>query len=235
MNRIGKKKIDLKQIPFKIHYRPGTSDENAIIEVVQGRAYHKPRFHFDVEEGEHWLDLGANIGSFAIYCRMRGAKATCYEPDPECFRLLKKNAPKFILHNAVVTSSREKSRTLFTNRNPDDHYRGTIIPVRGYVESVVAKNVYAGSLCSKKFDGVKMDIEGSETGILDEWLLPKCNKLVMEYHTSRDPDMRNFQRRIKMIKKHFKNVKYPVEFDRALERGEIIYRSFVDRLIFAWN
>src|SRR5262245_12504074 len=76
-------------------YRPGTTDENALIEVLVKRAYRRPSIGFDVRAGEHWLDLGANIGAFALYCKARGASAACYEPLADNFAILLKNAEPF--------------------------------------------------------------------------------------------------------------------------------------------
>src|SRR5207344_2312360 len=85
-------------------YRPGTSDENALIEVINKKAYRRGSVKFDVERGERWLDLGANIGAFALYARSKGATVECYEPMPDCFAILKKNVPKARLHNSAVTN-----------------------------------------------------------------------------------------------------------------------------------
>src|ERR1700761_7376727 len=76
-------------IPF--YYRPDSSDERALLEVVDKHAYARKSIRFDVEQGERWLDLGANIGSFCLYCRLQGATCESYEPEAINFGLLKKN------------------------------------------------------------------------------------------------------------------------------------------------
>jgi FkbM family methyltransferase len=217
------------------YFRPNSSDVDVIREVCERKVYRKKTVGFDVEPGEHWLDLGANIGAFALYCRMRGAKATCFEPDPENFEVLKKNAPDFSLVNAAVTSLRQPKLCFFKSNNPDNHYRQTIIPVGRYKPAGEFHNVYAGRLNGVAFyDGVKMDIEGSEFGLIDYDLLPKTRKMVMEYHTSRDKSWEMLDVRLSMLKGKFKHVKYPKVLDDYIERkGDVDLRF--DQVIFCWN
>ena len=213
-----------------VYYRPG--DESILAEVLEKQTY--KRRYFDILPGERWLDLGANIGAFALYCLLHGAIAECYEPDPACFEILIKNVPDCICHQSAVTySTLEKIQFFQSNKNT--HSRGTIYPVRGYCAQNSVPNTYAGTLCSQFFDGVKMDIEGSEGPILDDWLLPKCSKLVLEYHNSRDPSTANLAQRLKQLNRKFKQVRYPKKYDHAIESGVPIFRSFRDRLIYCWE
>src|SRR5437867_2566152 len=109
------------------YYRAGTSDER-VLEEVLGGIYRRKKLLFDVEKGEHWLDLGANIGSFALYCRLHKATAACYEPDPECFKILLKNAPDFPCYPMAVTNQLPAFIPFWKGRLPTDNYRGTAIP-----------------------------------------------------------------------------------------------------------
>ncbi len=82
-----------------------------------------------------------------------------------------------------------------------------------------------------------MDIEGSEGALIDEWLLPRCNKLCMEYHTSRDSSVEKLRRRLEILKRRFETVAYPPEYDRIISRGrndsyESDHLTFFDRMIF---
>lgn len=219
---------------MSLHYRADTSDERVLKEVLERRCYRRASVNFDVEPGELWLDLGANIGAFAMYCRSRGARAECYEPDPDCFELLKKNAKEFSLHRCAV-SGEPKLKTLPWHRAKKEgvHSRNSLLEAGSLKADGEVTNYFAGNFVKKTFDGVKMDIEGAEGPILDRWLLPRCSKLVLEYHTSRDASVENFFRRVNQIKKHFVNVAYPPEFDRASKL--VTFKTFFDRLIFAWE
>lgn len=225
--------------PIKAYYRPESSDERALKEVIESRVYRRVRANFDVQPGEHWLDLGANIGAFALYCAQRGATAECYEPDEACYEVLEKNVGKragFVLHKAVVTPSKAKSILLFSSPKAGEFYRNTIFARHGYVEPRLVPNVFAGNLFKKKFDGVKMDIEGSEGPLLDAGLVPNCTKLAMEYHTSVDSSIVNFQRRFRLLRTKFNNVQCAEEeMKRAKARGLTHYKPFLDRMAFAWR
>lgn len=224
---------------IQAHYRPGlnerSSDEDALDEVLVKKVYRRSRSKFDVFPKERWLDLGANIGSFALYCKQRGAEAYCYEPDPECFRILKMNASGFVCHNVAVTSFKESNLRFYTSPNPDNFYRGTVVPVDRYESTPPVHNLWAGHLICQKFDGIKMDIEGSEGPLIDDWLIPRCEKLVMEYHTSRDSSVANLERRLQILKAHFHNVHYPKAYTDAIVSGAEHYKPRFDQLIFCWG
>ena len=217
------------------YYRPGTSDENALKEVLIAKTYRRKSIGFDVEAGEHWLDLGGNVGAFSLYAQSKGATAECYEPMPDCFAILRKNVPKFKCHNTAVSDQKEPSLTFWTSRNEDDHYRATRVPKRKNSPSVTVKNMHASALVGQKFDGIKMDIEGSEFGLLDNWLLPKAEKLCLEYHLSRDDSLPNLVKRVRVLRKHYKNVVYCPELARLVAKGTGTGRTYFDRVIWCWG
>ena len=215
------------------------SDLQALTEVLVRKSYRRVRDQFDVKPGEIWLDLGANIGAFALYCASHGATAVCFEPDPACFEVLKLNAPNYELFNAAVTAFTSDTVSFRTSNNPDNQYRGTVlggkvrVPQR-YVEHAPVSNIYAGDL-NGVYDGVKMDIEGSEGPIFDAGLLPRCDKLVLEYHTSRDSSVARLKKRLAFLRKRFHHVKYPKTYDDAIANQLKDYRPRFDHLIFAWG
>jgi len=215
-------------------YRKGTSDERVFDEVVCNRGYRRVRMGFDVMPDETWLDLGANIGAFAIYCMLRGAKAVCYEPDPDCFELLGRNVPHFSIFRTAVTNRHEDNLPFWKGRLETDHYRQTAYPTSGLPAHPCGTlpNMHGSYIKPiKGFDGIKMDIEGAEAGLLDDDLLPLAEKLCIEYHTSRDASMKNLERRLNFLKARYKVVSYPPEYDRLIAAGEDT-KTFFDRLIF---
>ena len=94
-------------------------------------------------------------------------------------------------------------------------------------------NMYVGNLRGS-FDGIKMDIEGSEFGILDSGLLPPSKKLCFEYHTSRDQSMGRLRKRLDVLERKFEVVNYPPELDQLMELGGN-QKSFHDRVIWCMN
>ena len=209
-------------------YREGTSDERALVEVVEKKCYRRPSIGFDVEAGERWLDLGANIGAFAIYCRLRGATCESYEPDSKCFTLLKKNV-RTESHNIAVTHLEDEFVEFWQGDDPKNFYRGGVIKRLKKMTAVGVTNRYVGQLGA--CDGIKMDIEGAEFGILDNKLLPWCNKLVLEYHSSVEPSASGLAKRLAYLKSLFDVVSYPAELDRKMQAKDNT-KTYFDRLIF---
>jgi FkbM family methyltransferase len=223
---------------FRIHYRKGTSDERVLREVLGTSPYRRRKIQFDVERGERWLDLGANIGAFGIYAHLRGATVNCYEPDPECFKLLEKNVAQMTdastAVKAAVSHLEDGPVQFWTSKTETDHHRGTILEKKSAVEQAPVWNINMRMLMEfrTKWIGIKMDIEGAEHGLLDRGLLPDCQKLALEYHLWRDPSMANLRRRLYFLQTRFRVVSYPPEFDRMLASGYETNTSYYDRLIF---
>ena len=63
----------------------------------------------------------------------------------------------------------------------------------------------------------------------------QANKLVLEYHTSRDNNLENLARRIGILKQHYQHVHYCPELARLVERGTGTGKTFYDRIVFCWN
>lgn len=218
---------------IQAYYRPRTSDINVLDEVITKAIYRRAGIGFDVLPGERWLDLGAHIGAFALYCRLKGATAECYEPDRENFEILRINAPDFMKYKLAITAQHEKHIPFWIGRGWGDHSRGTAYPTSGLRKHPDGeiKNAYGDFLTALSFDGVKMDIEGSEAGLLDNGFIPDCTKLCMEYHTSRDPSMENLKRRLDFLRSRFRVVQYPPEYDRIIAQGGSI-KTFFDRMVY---
>jgi FkbM family methyltransferase len=226
-------KLETKMGTAKPLIRPGTSDLNVLKEVLIARVYRKATINFDVEAGESWLDLGANIGAFTLYCHLNDASCMAFEPEPRCFELLQMNVgnfPECEIHCAAVTSSTQKFLQLYPSNRTGNHSRSTFHPTRIGLKDFPTKVANRCINTLEGFDGIKMDIEGSEFGIMDSGLIPKCNKLVMEYHSSRDPSCANLKRRLQILKDCFKVVSYPAELDRLAQlKGN--QKPFCDRMI----
>lgn len=246
-------------LPF--YHRPNSSDETAFREVVEKQCYRRHKINFYPYPGEHWLDLGANVGAFTLWCVSRGVtRVTCYEPDRVCYNILRRNlvayqgnivdgniaqgdiAPRVTSSavtlsatRAAVTVSKSPTVELWPSADPRVHYRNSIFQKgRCAKEPVLVPNVYAGELASQRFDGVKMDIEGAELAMIDEWLIPKCNKLCLEYHSSRDKDLDNLKRRLDILKSRFKVVKYQ-DYDNAILHNDLNRYAPYDRVVFCMD
>lgn len=204
-------------IDFKV--RPDTSDVKSIKEVVEDRGYRRVRpFQFDVEKGEAWIDLGANIGAFTAYALERGAKlVVAVEPDPESSELVKMNVERYgehryeILHVAVVADDRPTA-TLHQNTAHGNVWRNSIEREWKGGESCTVPCMHIATMLSA-FSAetpvcIKMDIEGTEMPIL-EWLVEhpeyfgRIQKLTFEWSFDVDPDLVRFRRVMTKLKNYF--------------------------------
>lgn len=202
------KRIEIQGLKFDV--RPYSSDEKAIQEVVVEGCYR--RKYFNVEAGERWLDLGANIGAFSCYALSRGASVWAYEPEPTNAQLLDNNISingfsGFTLTRAAIVSDfvEERSVNLFLSDKHGAYWRSSLYNHHNRrkitVPAVRISSILGGIDC------VKMDIEGAEIDILynlDDW--QSVRKLVFEYHFDKLNSVPYFLWIAKRLKKHFTSV-----------------------------
>ena len=96
---------------IKFLVREGTSDEKTFNEVIVNNTYQKK--DFKIKKGEHWIDLGGNVGSFAVLALSKGATVDIYEPDPFSCKMIEKNLKvndydANIYQKAVVANHKKK-------------------------------------------------------------------------------------------------------------------------------
>ena len=65
------------------------------------------------------LDIGANVGSFALWASLRwpGSTIHCFEPNPGTFAYLKRNTaanPRIHINNAAIYPAAEKKLTFYS-------------------------------------------------------------------------------------------------------------------------
>lgn len=219
-----------------IFYRENTTDLNCIREVMTKNVYEHKKLGFFIKKGENWLDLGGNIGAFGLFCDSKGATCTSFEPIEENYNVMKKNYKDkkgLRCENFSVTNSTESKLSFFKGNKDSDRYRFTTKKKSEKFFEGNFNNVHASIFDGIEFDGVKIDIECSEFGLLDDRLIPKCNKLVMEYHISKDRDFKNFDKRMNYLREIFDMVYYMPSLDR-FSRDEK-YPGAFDRMIYCMN
>ncbi len=231
------RKVLIEGIEYPIFYRENTTDLNCLIEVVEKADYRHRPLGFDVNPGETWLDLGGNIGAFAIYAyKNRVKEVVSYESDVENYKILKLNIRGFDGYRAInsaITNVKRDSLEFFSGAKSTDRYRYSHL-ARGKSIGKI-KNIYGGFLLKETYDGVKIDIEGSEFGLIDDGLLPNCNKLVMEYHITKDKSIENLSRRLGVLRERFDNVYIIPSLQRMIDNEVLVYPGFFDRVIRCWN
>ena len=213
--------------------RPNTSDAQAIKEVVTKHGY--TRKYFQIEAGEQWLDLGANIGAFSVFASSKGASVRAYEPEPQNALLAKNNVTLNgfdvqVIEQAVVADTFEqKQLNLYLSNTSYGLWRHSLYKTKNKhaipVEAVKISSILEG------VDGIKMDIEGAEIDILSTIVgFGSVRKLVFEYHFDINNSIPLFLQLTERLCQFFQHVQYG-KMPLALE-----YNFFPPaRIVFCWN
>lgn len=163
------------------------------------------------------VDIGANIGDTAIYFKWLYPNCSIYafEPHPEAFKLLVKNVQlnklksifafntalgnsvgKINLYSSDNTYSRTSSinSSAKINDSKVEKIQSSITKIDSFE---VLRNI-------KNIDLLKIDIEGAESELFEtlDNILIKTNKVVLEYHITKNVKNNSFDFIINMLKKH---------------------------------
>jgi FkbM family methyltransferase len=158
----------------------------------------------DVLEGEYEagydgvgldiLDVGANVGSFALWATARwpGSVVTSYEPHPGTFAFLKHNTERrrdIIPVNAALFPGGQTKATFMSRFAGDGEsglaaYAGDTFVAGAQEESYEVAVVDPASLPSP--DIVKIDIEGGEGDVLDHINLANTSLVLLEYQNRKN-------------------------------------------------
>ena len=131
----------------------------------------------EIESGDVFVDLGANIGMSSKYALMKGAELYCFEPDRKMLELLEKNVPQAKIYPYAISA---KSSEVELYHWPYNHVIGG--PTYK-AKCITLRNVL--SLVDKPINYLKIDIEGYEEDIFDTLTATECSKidkLMIEHH-----------------------------------------------------
>ena len=153
------------------------SDRGLLIHLalsVWGGEYDAPGFQ--AAAGERVVDVGANVGFFAILAASRGAQVDAYEPFPVSFDLLYANALPWAIrcHQAAVvsagSSANGKVKLWLHPTHPSRHTVLTDDVTGGQPlsESVEVDAVSLAEAIGEGCDLLKLDCEGAEFSLLLE-------------------------------------------------------------------
>ena len=221
-------KLPKKNLDLHICIRPGTTDEKVVDEVLKCNVYEKQKIGFHVKQGESWLDLGGNIGTFALLALSHGASVVTCEPEKDNLDLLTRNLEanfpngQWKILPVAVTTGNSNTVDLYLCKGNYNKYRHTIYPIRGrQAVSVTQKNINE-LLREYKFDGIKIDIEGAEIDILeqleaDDFKVAGITKMVYEYSFDIDPSIPRFLKIIEKLRGYFTIVSYTKVNEDQLE------------------
>ena len=190
---------------IKFLVREGTSDEKTFNEVIVNNTYQKK--DFKIKKGEHWIDLGGNVGAFAVLALSKGATVDIYEPDPFSCKMIEKNLKvndydANIIQKAVVANDKKKM-TMYVGNNMNV-WRNSLYKNWGNEKFTIDCVHYENVITKDSI--VKMDIEGAEMAILESMQeFPK--KMVYEWSFDIDPSLTRYREILKKMKKRYKSIR----------------------------
>lgn len=191
--------------------REGTSDEKTFDEVIVRNVYEKR--YFKIKEGEHWIDLGGNVGAFTLNAISKGSTVDVYEPDPYNCKMIERNLKlnnfdANIIQKAIVSNSK-KRMTMYVGNNMQV-WRNSLYKNWGNQKFTIDCINYE-EVFKDINDCVKMDIEGAEMPILESMkTMPK--KMVFEWSLDIDSSLSRYRNIVDKMLKEYNNVKYSNQF-----------------------
>ena len=140
------------------------------------------------------LDIGANVGSFALWAAMRwpGCTVRCYEPNPGTFAFLARNIagrPQISATNAAVFPNSKPREQFFARYDGDGEaglvsYATDTFREKAVIGTFEVDVVAPASLGSA--DIVKLDCEGAEAAILEHLDLSKTQLVLAEFQNRKN-------------------------------------------------
>lgn len=135
------------------------------------------------------LDIGANVGSFALWAvrRWPGSRIRSFEPNPETFAILKRNVAGYGLiepRNAAIYPS-QNAREAFFSRYAGDGEAGLVRYIgdtfrEGVIEPSFDVDITRPEALGSA-DLVKIDIEGGEAEVLAALDLSATSLVLAEF------------------------------------------------------
>lgn len=222
------------------YVRPGTCDVKAIEEVWKHANYVRPRLGFYPEPGQKWLDLGSNIGAFAVMAAKLGADVTCVEAEPTNASICRanlelNNVRATVVDAAIVPDSHpEDVVVLNVNSGPMALRRHSIVQWRKGTTPLEVRAYRIGDVVRDfRPTHLKINIEGVEIPILTAWTPPDFVRgLVFEWSFEANVDMAPFRLALDRLRSRFENVR--------MNKGMDLSRPVADFYppnvhVFAWS
>lgn len=164
-----------------------------IRDIFRRHAYGVPGA-WPIRERIHVVDVGANVGCFALYAQRwaREVRVYSFEPNPQVLPLLQRNTahlPNVQCH-AIGLSDRDGAATLYLH--PRNTGQASMSGHRGAIQAIPVKVRHAGAMLTElgieHIDILKVDTEGSEVPIFHALahFLPNVDVVMYEYHRHAD-------------------------------------------------
>lgn len=207
--------------------RPDTTDLKAIHEVCVDNCYQNRGASFEFEPGEKWLDLGGNIGAFAVMAHACGvASVVSVEPEPDNLELLRTNVKGLdgvrVVEGCVGVGS--GTTTLHLCNTAYNKYRHSTVISKGRAQQIDVPQLDFMDLVEETgCDCVKMDVEGAEIELLEAYgdKLQKVDKMVFEFTFDADPSVARFMAITDKLRQSFTTVHH-----RKIQQGLEVYEHY---------
>lgn len=195
---------------IKFYARKGTSDKKTFDEVIINNVYETKEFK--ILTGEHWIDLGGNVGAFTLQAISKGATVDVYEPDPFNCKMIEKNLKAnnydANIHQKAVVATNDKYMTMYVGNNMQT-WRNSLYKNWGNQKFKVPCIHFDEVI--KMDSNIKMDIEGAEMPILEQMEnYPK--KMVAEWSLDIDGNLNRYRRIVDKLKPVYNNFRYKQQF-----------------------
>lgn len=191
---------------MELEIRPGTYDGHTVQSVLSGREYRDA----DLRPGDVVLDIGAHVGSFAVWAIRKGARRVhSYEANPETYALARRNLTSYddvdVRNRAVVgTVGTRLTRNFWLNPGIN---RGldSLVEKRGRT-AIRVLCVPIDDLPETDF--MKMDVEGAEIELLaamTRW--PRS--MAIEFHHAHLNDIKTHEKyhaTLELLRENFRTV-----------------------------
>ena len=177
--------INLETPELEKHFNGWNNYTKEILEHFNSKNYYED---FVNQEDKNILDLGANVGLFALYVAPWAEKIVCVEPTPSHFNLLESLTKNFNNIDCIPAAVSNMTGAITFYDSPTNTTMNSLIPrdggsfqVDGYkLSDLVEKTGF------DKVHFIKMDIEGSEYTVLDEetisYIGENIPKILIEFH-----------------------------------------------------
>lgn len=203
MRRVGRIEKTVRLDGYAIRIRRLTSDQAFVETMLVQHDY--TRNGFQIRPTDTVIDIGANIGTFALdaaRCASQG-RVLCFEPDADNFRLLQMNLRRNHCHSVTAVraavAGADGDVTLFCATEGGYHSirseRGQHVARTEIVPGVSLERIFERHQVAR-CNFLKLDCEGAEYEIL--YALPppyfrRIERIAMEYHGGADPVERRAQ------------------------------------------
>lgn len=176
---------------LRFRVRRGTwADESILNHVVRDREYHPPGY--EIGPGDTVIDIGGNIGGFAVSASRaaEGGWVYAFEPEPDNFALLEHNLDRNRCHNvtAVRAAVTDAAGLVTLSVNADNSGGHSLHRQHGgpgvTVPAVTLTQIFDEYRIGR-CDYLKIDCEGAEYDILHglpERYFARVRRIVLEYH-----------------------------------------------------